>query len=711
MNEIYKNFINPPREYAIYPIIHDGMKHYLNVINYHLDCGFAGVVANISYNEHFPNDTSEWIDFEKGCRAYFDSNMKVWIYDEKGYPSGTAGGAALDSHPEYEGLELMCFSYWKTLTGTGMYRADTPSGKLYKAMLVPLEGGEAVDITETVNENGTLHFNIPNGAFKLLILTQRRLFDATHAAHSYSEPRRYVDLFNPDATRCFMNLTHERYKAILSDEFGKGVKAFFTDEPSLIGWNIPDASYPLLTWSKRLPELFNKRYGYDIEKAVIAVFLGAGSQYMKRRCDFWDFTADMLAESFFGEIQRWCHENNTRSSGHLLCEENLLEHVSCYGSYYRTAKKLDYPGIDQLESEPSNLMNKNSIPIARLAASFADVYNLKETFSEASDHTSRHHNRQIPIEWIRASMNWHMAQGINNVTSYYSFDYFTKEQLVDLNQYTARLGTILRLGERFSRVAVLYPENAMWAAFQPTSKSHNQGQSELANRIQQIFAAVSWELLNRQIDYDYIDEIELVIGKIGQGQLHVLTRKYECLILPLMYVMKRESISQVCKFLRSGGKVIAVGMLPEICRETGEAADYMDQLLPFLSKGNGLTLVPDDGFAKAANVLPRTIRLLPVNINSLLTGFSGEIENMENEIISSNILSHIRKYGDKLIVFLCNMGAAYYNGKLIVYGYSHVEEGNPKTGEFSEIKSQMQGDQLSYEVNLKAYDGMVYILK
>lgn len=79
--------------------------------------------------------------------------------------------------------------------------------------------------------------DIPEGSYHLFMMSSRRLFDGTHAAESYSEPRNYINLCDPNATRAFLEVTHEKYAEKLSDEFGKGIRAFFTDEPSLIAWN------------------------------------------------------------------------------------------------------------------------------------------------------------------------------------------------------------------------------------------------------------------------------------------------------------------------------------------------------------------------------------------------------------------------------------------------------------------------------------------
>jgi hypothetical protein len=703
-------FDNAPREYGVFPIIHQQMDAYQKVIDKHDANGFAGVVANVAYDESFPDNSEAWKNVETGCRAYIARGMKCWIYDEKGYPSGTAGGAVLDRNPEYEGKEIMCFAYWKTLVGKGRYRSDIPSGKLFRAYLVPLGGSkDALDISGDLNKSGTLHFAIPDGAWRLVILVERRMFDATHAAHSYSEPRRYIDLFNPEATRAFLKVTHEKYKAALKDEFGKGIKAFFTDEPSLIGWNIPDASYPILTWSDTFPVLFKQRYGYDIGRALLAVFLQFGANVIKYRCDFWELTSDMLADSFFGEIQKWCKTNGIASSGHFLEEELLIHHVYCYGSFYRSMKRMDYPGIDQLCSEPSQLMNASVIPIARLIASFADVYDLGETFTEASDHSSRGDNRQISMDWIRASMNWHFALGINNITSYYNFDYFSQSDLVSLNKYVSCIGNVLRQGKRYSKTAVLYPEYAMWASFTPTEKGRNKGQDRIAEELGKTFASVSWELLHRQIDYDYIDEEELVKGDISGGNLLVQKREYSCLVLPCADVMSLKGLEKLLAFIKSGGKIVFAGSIPRFDRETGNKNDLHDQLLIHAAEGKTCMRVDRECFYEADSFLPRLMQLHPEDIQALLSGHEGSLSG--NQPVSANILSHVRKTGDGFVIFLCNMGCAVYRAQMEIKGTWQGEKGDPLTSAVEPAVFRLEGSSSKVDVVLKAYESIFFLIK
>lgn len=278
-----ENFFAPDRMYGIYQIIHGGVAASptsmadltgqgkpvsadAEAVDLRRDwidrCGFAGVVGNVPYGDRYPDDDSEWTATETGIRGYIKRGMKVWIYDEKGYPSGTAGGVVTERHPDFVAQGLYCYEYWRTITGPSKYRADTPGDRLVCALLLPNDDGdtrEPVDVTRFLDAGGTLRMEVPPGSYHLLMMSARRLFDGTHAAESYSEPRNYISLSDREATRAFLDVTHEKYAERLGDEFGRGVRAFFTDEPSLISWNIRTAVYPILPWHSTYPAAFEKK--------------------------------------------------------------------------------------------------------------------------------------------------------------------------------------------------------------------------------------------------------------------------------------------------------------------------------------------------------------------------------------------------------------------------------------------------------------------
>jgi len=731
MEETRGRFADPPREYAIYPIVHDlvgvaglGRRrhkwHRLPGLEEIRECGFGGLVVNAPYAPDYPDNEQDWQAFVAAVEKAEGLGFRLWIYDEKGYPSGTAGGAVLEARPDLEAVGLVAYRYWKTLSGPHPYRSDTPHGKLFKALLTPPSGSaEPVDITDTADERGTLRFEIPEGAYNLCVFVERDLYDGTHAAHSYSEPRRYINLLDARATDEFIRVTHDQYKSRLGEKFGKSIRAFFTDEPSLLSWHTQPVSYPLFPWRSDLPEVFRKRYGYGIELAIVAILIGTGREVVKRRCDFWELVSDELAENFFGKLQDWCRANGVLASGHLLCEESLVPHLLLYGSFYASMKRFDAPGIDQLNSDPAALMSTRSLPIGRLVASVADVFARTEVMTEASDHCQREKGQEISPEWVRASMNWHFALGVNVITAYYRFTQFNADQLRDLNKYVARLGLLLREGRRASRVAVLYPECTLWTTAGPTTGARGEDQPAEARKLAATLCDVSWGLLHRQIDFDYVDEDILNEATLENGALVFGDRRYEAVVLPGARVVRDATAARLSDFMAAGGKVLAAGMLPTVSRDGNDEA-VRKPFAARLGLDDGSLIVFEttgpDLPARALAALPRTIRLVSGGIRrrTILDSLAAPGATTGNqapvEPASDDILAHVRQNDGKLIVFLANMAGSHYSGLLHIVGAGSCEVWNPSDGTIAKCTEARQEEGgLQLEVRLGAYEGVFYV--
>ena len=705
-------FSKPDPTYGIYQIIHSGVVNGDRAARDYQDRGYAGIVGNLPYTRSFPMDTEAWEATRKGFQAFLDRGMHVWIYDENGYPSGTAGGAVIEADPGLEAEGLYCYEYWRTLTGPCEYRADVPGDTLYCALLLPLEGGDPLDVTSCQNAAGTLYLDIPEGNFHLFTMSIRHLFDGTHAAESYSEPRKYISLNDRKATETFLQMTHEHYAAILGEEFGRGVRAFFTDEPSLISWNIRQAVYPIVPWHHTFPEAFQARYGYPISLAVMAVVTKRGLDVPRRRCDFWEFVGEGVAASYFGAIQEWCHAHGTKSSGHMLEEERLSAHVINYGSLYKCLKRMDWPGIDQLDSEPQKLMERETrLPIARLIASFADINGEHEAFTEFSAHTSYMENKQIGIDWVRASVNWHFAMGINNFTSYYDLSVYSREEEKALNLYTARLGYLLRLGRRDSQVALLYPEATIWAAYTPQIGERAMDHSPETVQVDSAFRSISWDLLERQVDYDYVDETLLQEARICQGSLCYRDRRYSTIVLPGVRVLGLATMEKLAQMTSQGIFVLCMTCLPTVCRDGDETA--FQQLLhtcqesPYFAHFEGYTL---PGQIKIPQ-LHRPYQVTPDYLGCVLTGAEGSGKVIDGEVLSTQILSHSRLLEDESrIVFLTNMGSRTYEGKLKVAEKGQALLASPATGEVTPTQGQMDAQFQILPVRLRPYEALAYIM-
>ena len=57
--------------------------------------GFGGVVTNVSTQHNYLESDREWALLAVLADACTAEGMRLWIYDERGYPSGGAGGITL----------------------------------------------------------------------------------------------------------------------------------------------------------------------------------------------------------------------------------------------------------------------------------------------------------------------------------------------------------------------------------------------------------------------------------------------------------------------------------------------------------------------------------------------------------------------------------------------------------------------------------------
>ena len=103
------DFAHPPAGSRILKIIHswpDDPAAQDALIQRLAGQGFGGVVCNVSFKEYLVSD-AKWKAFTRAVEEAKKAGFALWLYDEKGYPSGTAGGIVLRGHPEWEARGLL----------------------------------------------------------------------------------------------------------------------------------------------------------------------------------------------------------------------------------------------------------------------------------------------------------------------------------------------------------------------------------------------------------------------------------------------------------------------------------------------------------------------------------------------------------------------------------------------------------------------------
>lgn len=525
-------------------------------------------------------DKGGWDKFKAAVQECKKHGLGVWIYDEAAYPSGRAGGQALEGQSEFEAQGLFYSSKdvhakaaeqieWKLPEGTPFYVAAFPlslTGTIY---------GDGEDLTDKAKD-GVLRAEVKSGSWRLVAFVQNRLYAGTHAPITTGQP--YINVMDPVAVKRFIELTHERYYANCGDEFGKTIKAFFTDEPSVLSGFLTTETqpYPALSWYHGLPGIFKNRTGYDIRKALPALFNDAGADTVRYRCDFYSTISHQIADAYFKQIRQWCEAHNVASTGHLLWEESLVYHASFYGSVFPSLAELDWPGIDVLGCgrQATQGSHIEGGPVApKLISSAAHIYGKKRTMTESFCFVTN----KTPIEELIGHVAWQWVLGINSLSVLSIRSQYDNATFRKLNDFTGRVGSMLTQGDFVADVAVLYPIASVWADFVPTNRHVSYvGDQPKSRDVDTAFRDVSKELLACQRDYDYLDEDAICSAKVAGGTMKIGKNAYRVLVLPHASVLRYATLQQIAKFVDGGGKLISYQAIPTMREDAGASEEFSE---------------------------------------------------------------------------------------------------------------------------------------
>ena len=113
------------------------------------------------------------------------------------------------------------------------------------------------------------------------------------------------DYLDPAATAQYLTFTHEAYKKIVGDEFGKTILGFRGDEP--------DYSISGLPWTPKFFDRFTALKGYDARPHVAALLQGREvvltPEQTRFKADYYDVFATLFRDGFL------------QATGRLVCRQ------------------------------------------------------------------------------------------------------------------------------------------------------------------------------------------------------------------------------------------------------------------------------------------------------------------------------------------------------------------------------------------------------
>lgn len=574
-----KLFKNPTSEYRATPFWawnDDLEKEELNrQIDEFKEMGLGGFHMHVRCGLNTPYLSEEFMNLIKSCTDKAKKEeMLAWLYDEDRWPSG-AGGGFVTANREYaqkriyfttiEKPEVATYSNYVVNGYDKIYDNAISTGEKYcEAYLLGV-----YDVV--LNDDGTIkEYSAikPNDAVKGV---KWYAYAEIMAKSGWCNGQSYIDIFNKDAVKKFIDVVYEGYYKAVGDEFDKTVPAIFTDEPHYLEI-IPkkyanDLDGVQLCWTTDIPNTYFENYGENIVKRLPEIIYDLPNGKANTiRYNFFNHICERYYEAFSKQIGEWCDSHNIKFTGHVMAENDLDLQTKYVGEAMRHYTKYGIPGIDIL-------CDVVELSIAKQCQSIVHQYGKEGMLSELYGVTGWDFDfagHKFQGDWqaclgvtVRVPhLSWYSMRGSAKrdypASIHYQSAWYKEYKLIE--NHFARVNTALTRGKPIVDVAVIHPIESMWINFGPESTSGNI-KSQLNNSFQEI---IRW-LLGGTIDFNFISEstINDAYKGVKNGSLNYGEMKYKAVVVPEVYTLRSETVKMLNEFIDNGGKVVFIADAPK----------------------------------------------------------------------------------------------------------------------------------------------------
>ena len=412
---------------------------------------------------------------------------------------------------------------------------------------------------------------------------------------SWYNGQTYLDTLNKAAVERFVEVTHERYKAVVGDEFGETIPAIFTDEPQFTSKTTLKTAVPQgnvwvrLPWTDRVPELYQAQYGEDLlDKLPELIWELPQGKVSVTRYRFHDFITELFVSSFADTIGSWCDRNGIALTGHMMEEPSLRSQTAIIGEAMRSYRSFGIPGIDLL-------CNYHEFTTAKQAQSAARQFGREGVLSELYGVTSWDADFRLykhQGDWQAAlgitvrvpHLSWYSMQGEakRDYPASISYQSAWHTQWHLLEDHFARVNTALTRGRAKVKVAVVHPIESFWLHWGPNDKT-----AAIREDLDDRFRNLTDWLLEGMVDFDFICESLLPgLCPAGGAPLQVGKMQYDTVIVPGCETLRSTTLERLEAFAAAGGRVLFLGdvaptLEDAVPSDRGKALFEQSERVPF----------------------------------------------------------------------------------------------------------------------------------
>lgn len=560
-----------------------------------------------------------------------EERMRAYLYDEDRWASGAAGGY-VTREERYRARYLLftTVSYEQAEENPASVPVDSPrtgKGRLLARYAVRL------------NDEGEL------AEYRLLKDGQQA--DAAETAwYAYLEIEKespwfnnqtYVNTLDKKAIERFVEITHERYKEVVGNEFGGAVQSIFSDEPQFsrkttLGF-AGEKKDVVLPWTDDLPDTFRAAYGEELLAGLPELYWELpGGAVSLIRYHYHDHIAERFAEGFADTVGTWCARNGLLLTGHMMEEPTLKSQTAALGEAMRSYRSFQLPGIDML-------CDWREYTTAKQAQSAAHQFGCPGVMSELYGVT----NWDFDFRGHKLAGDWQAALGVTLRVPHltwvsmegeakrdypasigYQSPWYTEYPMVE--DHFARLNTVLTRGKAQVRLGVIHPVESYWLHWGPSEAT-----ALVRDEMDEHFQSLAQWLLYGLIDFDYISESLLPQQcEAGNAPLSVGEMAYDVVLVPDCQTLRATTVDRLESFVAAGGRLVFAGRIPELvdAKPSGRVKE-LAQRAECISFSKGAILSALDG-----------VRFVDIRDDKGMR--------------TTNLLHQVRAEGDTRYVFLCH---------------------------------------------------------
>ncbi|MDR3146242.1 MAG: hypothetical protein LBU21_08185 [Treponema sp.] len=545
-----------------------------------------------------------WTDMEIILEEAESLGMKVWVLDDKHFPTGYANGLITEKYPGRGKWQLVerhvdaagpapgsSLLMPKPRPWLPELRELSTQDRIIGVFAYPRNSeGETVAF-EPVDLSGKisgdfLYWDVPAGFWRIFFFIKSR---------SGTGQSDYIHLIDKASVDVQIEGVYEAHYQKLKKYFGTTLAGFFSDEPSLGNeyfdpssgstgvYNMrPGMPGLALPWSDELLEKLNARYGGGALPYLAGLWYDLGPETPGIRFAYMDTVSALFRDNFSRHIGDWCRAHHVEYIGHIIEDMNAHARLgSSGGHYFRSLDGQDMAGIDIVLHQILPGFAHNTAGAAGSMYTDNEFYHyvLAKLGSSMAHLNPRVKNRALcevfgAYGWAEGSpmMKWLMdhllVRGVNRFVPHAftpkypdpdcpphfgveghdpQFAGFTK-----LMGYVNRAVHLLEGAVHQADCAVLYHAEAEWM------NGDNRMLTQKPARV----------LYDAHIDYDIVpldslyEAAAAANGGVRKGELVINRGHYRCLIVPGAPLLPEQALSALNALASSGLKVIYADQAP-----------------------------------------------------------------------------------------------------------------------------------------------------